>query len=284
VAEDLALPDLASERRAEPEALVTRRPPDTPGVFRGRFALAYLLLAVLAGGALGTTILLVDRPESSSAPWSSWKPFGSRATFDDQIAEYVGARYLLPSGNPLVAIVPGRPTVTSGGQEIAVTNVVIQDDPNGDEEGFRVVEIDRSTMYQLCGSGPQCSIGEGAPTPERLQVLQREALELALYTFKYGDDVDTVIALLPPNLGEEENAEDDTSAALFFEKSALADALAQPLQRTLVSPTPPTGTELNPVESLVVDRLTADRLFLYQFQPLQAGSALMHLLRPSSVQ
>ena len=281
MAEDLI--PASSEPQPEPE-LVPRRPPETPSVFRGRFAIAYLVLAVIAGVALGATMLVVDRPASTDEAWSSWKPVGSRATFDDQIANYVGARYRLPSGNALVAVVPGRPTVTTGGQQIAVTNVVIQDDPRGDDDGIRVVEVDRSAMYQLCGSGPQCSIGEGAPSEERLQVLRREALELALYTFKYGEDIDTVIALLPPNLGDEDTAEDDTSVALFFEKSALATELTEPLHRTLVSASPPEGAELNPVESLVVDRLTADRLFLYQFQPLQAGSALMHLLRPNSFQ
>ena len=276
--------DLIPAAPASEPALVTRRAHETPSVFRGRFALAYLALAVLAGTALGTTFLVLDRPAKSTEAWSAWQPSGSRATFDNQIAEYVGARYRLPSGDELVRIIPGRPTVTSGNQEVAITSVVIEDDQSGNDEGFRVIEIDRSSMYQLCGTGAQCSIGEGTPTPERLQVLRREALELALYTFKYGDDIDTVIALLPPNLGEADNADDDTSVALFFEKDAMKAELDLPLAKTLTSRTPPEGAELNPLENLVVDRLTADRLFLYQFQPLQAGSALMHLLRPSSLQ
>jgi hypothetical protein len=277
VAEDLAAAQ-------ETEFAPPRRVAEPQGVFRARFAVAYLLLAVAAGVALGATVLLVDRPETTEVAWSTWKPEGSRATFDDQIARYVSGRYVIPeTGNPLVAVVPGAPTITVAGQDLAVSNVVIQDDPEGDRDGFRVVDIDRSWMYQLCGLGPSCSIAAGTPSEERQQVLRREALELALYTFKYGDDIDTVIALLPPNLGNADDPEDDTAVALFFEKSALRSELRQPLDKTLVS-AKEQGTELDPVESLVVDRLTADRLFLYQFQPLQAGSALMHLLRPSSLQ
>lgn len=274
------------DRRAEPADLLP--PPRAPGhasVFRGRFAVAYLALAVLAGVGIGGAVVLLDRPASQPAAWSAWQPDGSQATFDDQIAQYVGGRYRADSGNPLVAVVPGPPSVTSGNQEVSVTNVVIQNDPEGDREGFRVVDIERSWMYQLCGLGTNCSIADGAPSTERMQILRREALELALYTFKYGDDIDTVIALLPPNLGEANNTEDDTAVALFFEKSALRKELAEPLDRTLLASSPPQGAELDPRESLVIERLTANRLFLYQFQPLQAGSALMHLLRPrSSVQ
>jgi hypothetical protein len=281
VAEDLS-PDVRPGAPGEPE-LFRPRPVEPPSVFRGRFAVAYLVLAVLAGIGIGGAFVLLDRPATRDAAWSGWQPKGSPATFDDQIARYVSGRYRLPeTGNPLVAVIPGAPEVTSGGQEVAVTNVVIQDDPEGDRDGFRVVDIDRSWMYELCGLGPSCSIAAGTPSAERLQILRREALELALYSFKYGDDIDTVIALLPPNLGAAGNAEDDSAVALFFEKSALRAELEQPLAATLVSPNPPQGTELDPRESLILERLTADRVFLYQFQPLQAGSALMHLLRPSS--
>jgi hypothetical protein len=283
VAEDL-IPDARVAASAEPIELFRPRPSEPPSVVRGRFAVAYLVLAVLAGVGVGGAFVLIDRPASQEAAWSTWQPEGSRATFDDQIARYVSGRYRLPeTGSPLVAVVPGAPEITAGGQELAVTNVVIQDDPEGDSDGFRVVDIDRSWMYQLCGLGPSCSIPEGTPSAERLQVLRREALELALYTFKFSDDVTTVIALLPPDLGEADTTQDDTAVALFFEKSAMRTELKQPLAATLVSPSPPQGTELDPRESLIVERLTADRLFLYQFQPLQAGSALMHLLRPTSV-
>ena len=53
-------------------------------------------------------------------------------------------------------------------------------------------------VYKLNGLGPNGSIKGGTPSAARLQVIHREALELALYTFRYLPDVDMVVTLLPP--------------------------------------------------------------------------------------
>ena len=52
--------------------------------------------------------------------------------------------------------------------------------------------VSRATrvLYNLNGLGPSGSIKGGKPSPERLKVLHREALELALYTFRYLPDVE----------------------------------------------------------------------------------------------
>jgi len=56
-----------------------------------------------------------------------------------------------------------------------------------------------TVAYNLCGiGGKNCSIGTGAPSTDRLLLLRREALELALYTFKYLGGTDNVLAVLPP--------------------------------------------------------------------------------------
>jgi hypothetical protein len=270
MAEDLASEILPAPRVAEPV-----------GVFRKRFAIAYLALAAIAGACIGAMVLLVDRPSDDvGAVWSSWRPEGSESTFDSQIADYVGARYRLPSGNPIAAVIPGPPTITVGGADLEVRNVVIQDDPQGDADGYRVVSVGDSRMYQLCGGGEQCSIGEGAPSEPRMRLLRREALELALYTFKYTEGTDTVITLLPPNLGRPDDPEDDAAVALFFEKSALRKELDQPLRRTLLSANPAQAVQLNTFERLLIERLTGNRLFLYQFRPDLAGGAMMFLARP----
>ena len=53
--------------------------------------------------------------------------------------------------------------------------------------------------YNLCGiGGKNCAIGIGTPSSARLLLLRREALELALYTFKYVHGVENVVAILPP--------------------------------------------------------------------------------------
>ena len=53
-------------------------------------------------------------------------------------------------------------------------------------------------MYTLNGLGKNGSIPGGSRRSERRLLLRREALELALYTFRYAEDVDMVVTLLPP--------------------------------------------------------------------------------------
>jgi hypothetical protein len=275
VAEDLA-PEIRPAATIEPVERPLRRAPETTSVFRKRFAVAYLALAVLAGVAVGGTVLVVDRPDDSSGSgvaWSNWEPTGHASSFSRQIADYVSGRYRLKSGNPLVGILAGPPQV----QEVPVRHVAIQNDPEGNTDDISIVAIDpgKSVMFVLCGLGEQCSIAEGDPTEERHQLLRREALELALYTFKYSD-AKAVIALLPPRLPQAEE-ENPTATALFFESRDFTEQLRQPLRRTLLSPNPPRVAEISSIEGPLIDRLTTPHLFQYEFTQAQEGSAVLIL-------
>ena len=54
-------------------------------------------------------------------------------------------------------------------------------------------------LYTLNGLGPQrLDQGRRRRPTARLQLVRREALELALYTFRYLPDADMVVTLLPP--------------------------------------------------------------------------------------
>jgi hypothetical protein len=242
-------------------------------VHRARFAIAYLALAVAAGAGIGAAFLLLgDRGEQIGAPWSGWRPTGSESGYAKEIADYVAPRYRLPSGAQLVAVpLAGPPKV----QNVAVRAVAIRPEA-GSNEGIEILPTDDSLMYVLCGLGEQCAIAEGEPSEERHRLLRREALELALYTFKYVDDVDSVIALLPPN------PEAEAGTAVFFQKNDFGAELQRPLSRTLALPDPPVGTQLDPREGLIVDQLTRPRLFSYQFQQAQEGSAII-ILAPAVV-
>ena len=84
--------------------------------------------------------------------------------------------------------------------------------------------------------------GGRAPSEERFQLLRREALELALYTFKYVDGVDSVIAL--PAAGTERRGGRDGHDALpeaqDFARAAAAarpDAAAASRRRSAVDAT-----------------------------------------------
>ncbi len=251
-----------------------RRPPREEARFhRLRFGLAYLALAVLAGGAAGATILLLDQPANGpGAAWSDWKPSGeSEEQLSKAIADYVAGRYRLPSGTQLVGVLASRPKVRG----VTVRAVAIRP-PEGTSDDIAIIPTEQSLMYVLCGLGEACAIGEGATSPELQGLLRREALELALYTFKYVDDIDSVIALLPPS------PEAESGSAAFFQKDHFEHELKVPLSRTLSRPDPPIAAQLDPADGLIVDRLTRPRLFSYQFQPAQEGSWIL-ILAPLGV-
>jgi hypothetical protein len=242
--------------------------------YRFRFGIIYVLLAAVVGAGLGAFVVLANRPAPpEEAAWSSWAPEGRENAYPVEIAEHVGSQYRLPSGKQLVGVIAGPAEV----QELPIRAAVIQHDASTPtkEDDVEVVEVGNSVMYNLCGVGQKCSIAEGQPSQERARLLRREALELALYTFKYVDDVDSVITLLPVNLGDPSTEEDDTSTALFLEKKNFGRQLAAPLARTL---TGRPKMKLDPVEGQTVDSLTRPNHYLYDIQPTQDLSAILRLI------
>ena len=242
--------------------------------YRFRFGLIYILLAVVAGAAIGSFIVLAAQsaPEGEAA-WSSWRPEGRVNAYPAAIAEHVSQRYRLPSGKQLVGVLAGPAEV----QELPLRGVMIQHDASNPtkEDDLEVIEVDNGVMYSLCGTGARCSISEGKPSASRARLLRREALELALYTFKYVEDVDSVIALMPTNLGSPETPDDDTATVLFLQKQDFRRQLQAPLAQTL--PGRP-GTTLDPVRGQLVDGLTRQRQYLFDIQPTQDMGAVMLLL------
>lgn len=274
MAEDLAPAAPAAAPPAERPLVPTER--RHASLYRGRFALAYLVLALLAGAALAAGALLAlgdnDRV-SGDATWSDWRPTGDASAYPSQIAEFVAPRYRLPSGRQLVAVLAGRPEV----QNVEVSAVAIRPHPAAPNQELDVVRTDDAVMYVLCGLGPRCSIAEGKPSVDRHRLLRREALELALYTFKYVDNVSSVIALLPPP------PRGGSASALFFRENdrALRPALERPLDRTFSLGRAPLASQIDPAEVDVIEALTAPHVFTYGFQQAQDGSAILVLAPPS---
>jgi len=244
--------------------------------YRLRFAAVYVLLAAALGLALGAFIVLTTRSEpAATALWSAWRPEGRENQYPDEIADHVAAAYRLPSGRQLVGSLAGPAEV----RDLPIRAALIQHASSNPtlEDDVEVVEIGSSVMYTFCGVGDRCSIAEGESTPERFQLLRREALELALYTFTYVDGVDSVIALLPVELADPATEEDDSSSAVFLQREDLAGALDQPLLETLAATPPVAGSLLGPDESARVDRLTSRRHYLYDLEPTQDLGAILRL-------
>jgi len=260
-----------AEREAPPE----ERPPQPRGVFIARFGFAYAALALVTGIAIGGVIVLAGRPSDAGERWSAWRPASDGTARMREIAEFVSQRYRLPSGKPLVGVIPQRPPTVS---DLPIRNVALSQGPAEEDLSF-VPLSDEDVSYILCGLGQRCAISEGTPSLARARLLHREALELALYTFKYVDGAKSVVALLPPAASAENSQNPQNTFALFFRKRELRSILDRPLQTTLSQPRVLDPTRLGAAETQRIDRLTRRSLFEYAFQQSPDGSAFL-VLRP----
>jgi hypothetical protein len=253
---------------ASEEAVVERtyRPPGKS--YRSRFRIAYVALAVVfwaivAGVALSVTGGL-SRDEGPA--WSTWKPGKSGIDGAKEIAARVGAAYHLAGGRQLVAVQAHEPEI----QNVPLELIAVRGGAGSND--VSTASADHSIVYILCGLGTRCAINVGQPSEARARLLRREALELALYTFKYIRGVDSVVAFLPPppNLKP-------PSWSVYFRKSDFKSELKRPLGDTLSEAQTPTPATLKPAESDTIERLTRPRWFKSEFQQLQDGSAVLVL-------
>lgn len=239
--------------------------------YRFRFAAIYVFLAAIVGAGVGAFVVLATRPApADESAWSTWRPEGSNERSAKQIADHVSKRYRLPSGNQLAIALVGPPEV----QDVSVRAIAVYPDTSrgqAEEDDVEVVDTRNSIMYLLCGLGKNCSIAEGRPSQERHQLLRREALELSLYSFKYLDGIESVVVFLPPR------PDNKAASSVFLKKSEVREELEQPLSRTLLRADPPELGEIDTIELGNIERLTAPRIFQYQFQQAQEGSAILVL-------
>jgi hypothetical protein len=282
VADDLTEPS-KPEPVVEPMPEASKEPVSTvtPPLFGGaaahrsyasRFAVVYVLLgAVLVGAAAFFVVVMVGGSSPEGPAWSPWKPSSSdRLAEASEIAAHIAPVYrVAPGGAQLVSVKATKPEV----QNISVEEVVLKTSANADYKYFPTKD---SVVYVLCGLGARCSISAGTPSQERARLLRREALELALYTFKYVDGVNSVIALIPPPADDP-----NTNWALFFQKKDFENQLSHPLGQTL--PTPSGGRRLVP-DSVVgnqdertVEKLTRPYWFTSSFTQAQDGNAILVL-------
>jgi hypothetical protein len=246
--------------------------------WRSRFASAYVALAVIAGIGIGAFVVLLAKPEAAPAPaWSDWVPTGSDGAKVRQIADHVAARYRLDTGQQLVVALAGPPRVRGDdGTLIEVSAIAVLPDTSKGLQEASDVDIfgaDGSLHYILCGLGKNCSIASGEPSEARHTLLRREALELALYTFKYVKNVQSVTVTLPPRKDGQA-----VPTSVFFRPDDVKPELTKPLTRTLNTATPRIGG-IVPVELASINRITQPRLFQAQYQPAQDGSAIL-ILQP----
>jgi hypothetical protein len=252
----------APAEAAEPEV----DPPHTP---RFQFMLGALFALGLAAVAAVVALAINGTPaHHPDAVWSAWRPTGDDPP--SEIAQYVGQRYHHESGEQLV-------NVSGSGLEIEGTPLQLVISQGGN---YYPVNGD-GVLYNLCGIGAKdCRIPVGKPSAQRLLLLRRESLELALYTFKY-TDADNVVAILP--LGAKKTKGGKTTfrkrqdLAVFLQRSDVEEQLDRPLDTTLTDEAPPVGTVAQWPDSGSVQALTGRRSFSFRLQAAGVDGAYMVL-------
>jgi hypothetical protein len=266
------------------------------------------LLVALGIGAIivAVAVAVGGRQSGSTAPkWSEWQPPEGGTLGARDIADFVAPFYRIDSVNQLAVVTvvnlesaaaaaaaqqaaaSGTPSNTTG----SGLQVAVRPSPTSSQVSL----LSGNTIaYNLCGiGGKNCAIGVGQPSTNRLLLLRREALELALYTFRYVDGTQNVVAILPPGHTDAAatlSKKPPTSAraqttpakpvdiAVLFVRQEVSPLLKHPLNQILPEQTPPSVADMaHAPEAGLVDQLTARGLFSEQLQQAQDGSSLIVL-------
>ena len=265
-------PDPAGTRpRHDPEALLPDtpepllpervRPAGSPAVaaatteYAPRFHFMMGALVAVAIAAVVGVALAIVQPGGSGgsgdvAGWSSWRPSDGGKTGAQEIADHVAPNYRLPNGKQMVTVEADNLQIEGIPLSVAVRETA---QSGGD---IRVFD-DGGVIYRLCGLGPLCSINQGKPSAQRHLLLRREALELALYTFRYLDGVHQVVVFMPPPPGQR------PSEVVFFRKGDVKTELDRPLYSSLSPRVPNVRTVALSPDARLVDQVTSPKLFNY---------------------
>jgi hypothetical protein len=250
------------------QAAKRKRAPVPARAYENRFSVAYVSLAVVVAGAIIGLALVLKQHGANTAAWSSWQPTASGLAGARQIGEHVAAHYRLPSGAQVVAPLIAPLNVNT----VPISRIAVRNGTGADagDVNFYDARFPVNTPYTLCGLGDRCAITEGKASPARGQLIRREALELALYTFRYMHGVDSLLAYLPPTKGNQ------LTNVVFLRKIDLKPLLDRPLAATLQGDGPFITGRPVPQGNLV-SKLTNSRVFRFSFQQIPDGTALVVL-------
>jgi hypothetical protein len=255
---------IVPEDAPEPDPPASYDPPDSYEAppYQSRFQLMFGVLLGVGLAAVLAAILVAAGDKKEAPPpqtWAAWQPTGGDGLESlNQIADHVGQRYTLPSGNQLVG-------VRGGPLELAQLPITVE----LRSAGKILIFNEPGVMYNLCGVGKNCSIKEGKPSIKRHLVLRRESLELALYTFRYIRNIEHVVVIMPPRPGKKANQ------VTFYRRSDLGPSLARPLAATLPG-APPAVDRLTNREANFIGSITQGSL--YSFAPQEGGDGHIYMV------
>jgi hypothetical protein len=249
VAADLTSPT-SDAMPAPPPAIPS---PSASHAHRVRFAVVYGALGAILIAAVVGVVIFASRSVNPAAKWSAWKPSGGGQGAAQQIADYVGPAYHLPNGDQLVDVISRPPTITPAKVTLPVHFVAVRGTKT--LRGYHYALSPGNTIvYSMCGLGAACAIATGQPSQARGELVRREILELALYTFKYVNGVDNVIAFMPPTSAKAQKF------VVYLRRDDVASELKQPLATTLGDKVPLPAT-IPAREIKAIDHTTTPRLY-----------------------
>jgi uncharacterized membrane protein YgcG len=281
VPDDVVDADVVDEREAERGDLLPARrgvggapaiAPARHSQYAPRFHFLTGALVAVGLAALAGLVAFVVAPKGGSSDdgvnWSAWRPTDAGTSGAQQIADHVGSEYKLPDGRQIV-------NVGVTGLEIQGVPLAVAVRQNPAQGGNIKVFDDSGIIFHLCGLGPSCAISTGKASKQRGLLLRREALELALYSFRYLGDVHQVVVFMPP--AKKGQA---PSQALFFREGDVAQELDRPLTASL-SPRVPSvsNVKLSP-DAPLVDQITAAKTFNFSLTGDQTSQRGFIVLDP----
>jgi hypothetical protein len=262
-----------------------------PSRFRNRFG---FLMGALGGVVLAAAAIVAivvstgdgTADEGLAKNWSAWQPQETSMTAGPaEIAAHVAPQYKDDNGKQIVNVTGGPLEV----QGIKLGLILREPTASGGLHEFD----GKAVMYTLNGLGPRGSMKGGTPSTKRHQLLRREALELALYTFRYMPEADMVVTLLPPpppdgsdssasasSSGSSADSNDPPVQAVFYRPGDLKSQLQVPLGATVPSKAPTPDT-IPAAEGRTIDSLTLSNLFQASYTQAQNLQPYMVLDRPT---
>ena len=295
-----------AEHQAAVDAVTPVEPQPEGSRYKSRFG--FLLGALVGVGVAALVVIgLVIAGDGTvrEQPWSAWQPEHKDPDVAAiEIAQHVAHEYRQDNGDQLVDVYAQRLEI--GGTPL---NVVMRSAGKG--EGADIIEIPGdSLLFVLKGLGPNGSIDTGEASTKRLRLVQREAYELALYTFKYVKGIDNVVAFLPPPPPSPEDkaanaadaaraplshsptdgklssgelaasaSEDSPLGAMLFLPGDVAASLQRPLAETFPDPQPPRPSTLSDAEESTFGAFAQVHAFSAAVVPDQTGAGFLVLDR-----
>ena len=251
-----------------------------PSPFRARFGF-------ILGGLLGTLVcagvafalLLGTSPSGPDGVkladhWSNWEPPTSDPTQGAvAIADHVGGDYRFNDGKQLVGV---------EGQTLQYQSLPLAVALRGADGSIHNYGSD-GLLFTLRGQGKDGRLVGEKPSKARHALLRREALELALYSFRYLDGITEVVTLLPPAVpsGKDAKKAKPQLQAVYYRPGDLKPQLESPLDQTL-DPGRLAPDRLSSIEKRRIDALTMPNLFLVSYQLAQNQLPYLVLDRPST--